>query len=276
MKIKIKKHKKTSRKGENGKVLIIGGSEDYAGALALAGLAALRTGCDWVTIAAPEKVAWAINGLTPDLVTKKVKGNYFAPKHVKMIAGLAKGFDAVLIGNGIGRSKETFAFVRKVVKLIKKPLVIDADAIKALKIKDVKNSVFTPHQGEFEILLKNSGIKLGDSIQDIKKLQNHLGTSIILLKGHTDYIISKSKIAINRTGNERMTVAGTGDVLAGLVAGFASQRYNLFEAARYSAYINGTLGDILKRKKGYSYIASDLVEDFRKIRMRGIAMVRKK
>ena len=58
---KLMDRKKTSHKGENGYVLLIGGSEEYAGAVALAGLAALRTGCDSVTIAAPEKVAWAIN-----------------------------------------------------------------------------------------------------------------------------------------------------------------------------------------------------------------------
>ena len=61
-------------KGDSGRVLIIGGSERYSGCLALAGIAALRAGCDWVTIAAPEKVAWAVNCMTKDIVSVKLKG----------------------------------------------------------------------------------------------------------------------------------------------------------------------------------------------------------
>ncbi|HJO01373.1 MAG TPA: NAD(P)H-hydrate dehydratase, partial [Candidatus Woesearchaeota archaeon] len=62
--IELPKRKKSSKKGDNGRVLIIGGSKEYVGAVALAGLAALRSGCDWVTVAAPEKVAWAVNCLS--------------------------------------------------------------------------------------------------------------------------------------------------------------------------------------------------------------------
>ena len=83
--IKLLKRKKKSHKGDNGRALIIGGSEDYIGALALAGLACLRSGCDLVTIAAPEKVAWAVNCLSSDLITKKVKGTYFKLSHANEI-----------------------------------------------------------------------------------------------------------------------------------------------------------------------------------------------
>ena len=71
---KMMERKKTAHKGENGYLLIIGGSEEYVGAVILAGIAALRAGCDSVTIAAPEKVAWAINRYSPDLITYKIKG----------------------------------------------------------------------------------------------------------------------------------------------------------------------------------------------------------
>ena len=107
-KIKIPKRKKSAVKGDSGKVLIVGGSKDYVGALALAGHAALRSGCDWVTIAAPEKVAWAINCLSADLITKKFKGNYFSLKHSKEIIKLSKNFDCVLIGPGLGLKSKQF------------------------------------------------------------------------------------------------------------------------------------------------------------------------
>ena len=67
----LPKRSKNSKKGDNGRVLIVGGSKYYIGAISLAGLAALRSGVDWVTIAAPEKVAWCVNSLSPDIVTVK-------------------------------------------------------------------------------------------------------------------------------------------------------------------------------------------------------------
>ena len=150
--IKLPKRKKDSKKGDNGRVLVIGGSKDYIGAVALAGLAALRSGCDWVTIAAPEKVAWAINAISPDLVTIKLKGDYFSLKHYSEIAKLAKKHDIVLLGNGLGLRKETKSFVKKIIKKINNPKVIDADGIKSLSLGDLENSIITPHIKELEIL----------------------------------------------------------------------------------------------------------------------------
>src|SRR3989338_7845590 len=98
--IKLPKRKQTAKKGDNGRVLIVGGSKEYTGAVALAGLAALRCGADWVTVAAPEKVAWAVNALSADLVTVKLKGDYFSSKHVDEVGELARKHDVVLIGNG--------------------------------------------------------------------------------------------------------------------------------------------------------------------------------
>lgn len=257
MKIKIKKRDKNSHKGENGEALIIGGSEDYAGCLALAGLAALRTGIDWITIAAPEKVGWAVQSLTPDLVVKKFKGKHFTKKHLPKILKLAENFDAVLIGNGIGRKSD--AFVKEFIKKVEKPLVIDADGIKAIELKDAKNAILTPHRKELELLLHKS--KITD-----KELQNHINDNVVVIKGAVDHIVSKEKIMLNRTGNAGMTVGGTGDVLAGIALGFLAQGYSKFDSAVYAAKINGNLGDQLKKKKGYSFIASDLVEDMKKLK----------
>lgn len=259
--IVIPQHKKDSHKGDNGEVLIIGGCEDYAGCLALAGLAALRTGVDWVTIAAPEKVAWAVSCLSKDLVTKKCKGKYFSLKNYKGISNLSKKHDVILIGNGIGRKKETIAFIKKLVKTIKKPIVIDADGIKAISLKDADNAILTPHKKEFEILLKNTNIQEKD-------LKKHIKNNVIIKKGRIDLIITKNKTYENKTGNEGMTKGGTGDVLAGLTAGFLAQKLSLLQSAINAAYINGKIGDYLKSKKGYSFIASDLIKDYNIIKKR--------
>lgn len=254
----IPKHNADSHKGQNGEVLIIGGNEDYIGCLALAGLAALRTGVDWVTVAAPEKVAWAISCLTPDLITKKCKGKYLTLKNYKELFELAKKHDVVLIGNGIGKEKETKLLVKRLVKNIKKPMIIDADGIKAVSLDSVDNAILTPHKKEFNLLLDNTKIKENE-------LKKHIRNNVIIKKGRIDFIITKDKILQNKTGNEGMTKGGTGDVLAGLAAGFLAQRVSLIQAAINAAFINGKIGDYLKAKKGYSFIASDLVNDYKKI-----------
>ena len=278
--IQIPKRKSSSHKGDNGYVLAVGGSEDYSGAITLAGLAALRSGCDLVKIIAPEKVAWATNAYSPDLITKKIPEEFFSTKHIKILAKEMEKFDVLLIGNGIGLKKESKKFCRKSIKEIKKLKVIDADAIKSISMDDCENSILTPHAKELEIFLVNSNIKKNlpkqiffskdffAKAELIKKItQKFLDkNNIILLKGEIDAIISKNKIFYSKTGNAGMTRGGTGDVLAGLCAGFLAQSGDLLQSAINAAYFNGLVGDILlKKKKGFTYLASDIVGEVRKL-----------
>ncbi|MBI2130898.1 NAD(P)H-hydrate dehydratase, partial [Candidatus Woesearchaeota archaeon] len=239
--------------GDNGKVLVVGGSKDYVGAVALAGLAALRSGADLVNIAAPEKVAWAVNCISPDLIATKVKGDYFRKKNAKIIVDLMEKFDVLLIGNGIGLKNETKKFCKKAIRGIGKLKVIDADAIKSINSNDAENSIITPHLKELEQFLKNSNV--GKTIiNNIINQKNIVKKSllikkalkkffdkdnIVLLKGKIDAIISSDGIYYNKTGNAGMTKGGTGDVLAGLCAGFLAQNGNLMQSAVNAAYFNG-------------------------------------
>jgi|TARA_Y100000310_G_C20587184_1_gene766068 NAD(P)H-hydrate epimerase len=287
--IKLPKRKKDSKKGDNGSVLVVGGSEHFIGAVALAGLAALHSGVDGAHIVAPDKVAWAINCLSADLVTIKVKGNYFSSKHAKKVINLSKTRNVLLIGNGIGIEKQTKQFVKDVVNNIKNPKVVDADGIKAISSADLENSIITPHKKELEIFMKNS--KINQNILEIalntkdlerkaklirksfqllglkKKKKNFFeNNNVILLKGKVDTIISKENIYFNKTGNAGMTKGGTGDVLAGLAAGFLAQNKSLLQSAINAAYFNGLIGDILlKKKKGFTYLASDMVEEIKRV-----------
>ena len=278
--IKLPKRKSESHKGDNGLVLVVGGSEDFVGAVALAGLAALRSGCDLVKIIAPEKVAWAINAYSPDLVTMKLKSDYFKLNHFNVVKNLMEQSDVLLIGNGIGLRNEAKKFCQKTIKNIKKFKVIDADAIKSISVNDCENSIITPHAKELEYFLINSKINKST----IKQFNNEKNTekksklikkttqkflsknNIILLKGKIDIIISKDKIFYNKTGNAGMTRGGTGDVLAGLCAGFLAQSKDLLQSAINAVYFNGLIGDILlKKKKGFSYLASDMVNEIKKV-----------
>ncbi len=304
--IKLPQRKSSSHKGDNGYVLAVGGSKEFVGAITLAGLAALRSGCDLVKIIAPEKVAWAINSYSSDLVTMKLKGDYFRLNHFNIVKKQMERFDVLLIGNGIGLNNKTRKFCKKTIKEIKKFKVIDADAIKSISMQDCENSIITPHSKELEQFLINS--KINKNI--IKKINNEINSqmrvsfemsereassrislrtrsqltkksqlikkttqkflnknNIILLKGKIDVIISKDKILMARGGNAGMTKGGTGDVLAGLCAGFLAQSKNLLQSAVNASYFNKKIGDILlKKKKGFTYLASDMVEEIERLK----------
>lgn len=290
--VKLPVRKKDSHKGDNGLVLAVGGSKDYAGAITLAGLAALRSGCDLVKIVAPEKVAWAINSYSPDLVTMKLDGNYFNLNHFDIVKTQMEKFDVLLIGNGIGLSDESKKFCKKAVNEIKKLKVIDADAIKSISMQDCENSIITPHAKELEYFLVNSKInksiinKISEMSEResssrmsheksitkksiiIKKItQKFLNkNNVILLKGKIDAIISKDKTFYVKGGNAGMTKGGTGDVLAGLCAGFLAQSKDILQSAINASYFNKEIGDILlRRKKGFTYLASDMVGEIKNI-----------
>ncbi|MFH1510645.1 MAG: NAD(P)H-hydrate dehydratase [Candidatus Woesearchaeota archaeon] len=252
----FKKHRAGSHKGDNGVVLVVGGSERYTGAVLLAALAALRSGADKVIVAAPEKVAWAISCQTPDLITEKIIGKILLPKSIGQIMKVAEQSDAILVGNGAGDNPKTLKMMRDLIRMLvhrKKPTVIDADGLKAVRLQELKNCLLTPHKTEFDTLCRNSSLNQ-------RAVQKSISNNVIILKGRIDTIISRDRIVLNRTGNEAMTKAGTGDVLAGLCAGFLSQKYLLFEAAIAAAWLNGKTGDRLRREKGYSMTASDMLQ----------------
>ena len=168
----------------------------------------------------------------------------------------------------------------KIVKEINKFKVIDADAIKAISMQDCENSVITPHAKELEYFLVNSKINktiinkinnernITEKSQLIKNItQKFLDkNNIILLKGKVDIIISKAKILYVKGGNPGMTKGGTGDVLAGLCAGFLAQSKDIMQSSINASYFNKKIGNILlKKKKGFTYLASDMVKEIKRL-----------
>ena len=261
--ILLRRRDSASHKGDNGRVLVIGGSLDYVGAVLLAGVASLRAGADQVVIAAPEKVALTVNSFAPDIITKKFAGDCFAEKDADEVIAMSGSFDAVLMGNGIGLQEGTQKFAARICEGIEGPKVIDADAIKVISLKKIKNAIMTPHQKELQLLLENSGLHdIGQEEnfeKKMKRLKEFAGSNVFLIKGKYDAIVSKDKMSYNKTGNEGMTKGGTGDVLAGITAAMLAQEKDALKAACAAAYISGEIGDILKKEKGYGFLASDMI-----------------
>ncbi|MFH1591070.1 MAG: NAD(P)H-hydrate dehydratase [archaeon] len=243
-----------AHKGDFGRVLIIGGSEDYAGApiMAALGIAALRGGADLVTLSCPSKVSWAANALIPDLITVKLSGKVIGPTHLDRLRRLAARSDVILIGPGMGRHPGGSRVVSALLRLPKRK-VVDADAIKLARLQDARETLFTPHLKEYALLLERSGL----SRQDIPR---KLGTNTILLKGKEDSILSLTEQATCRGGSPGMTKGGTGDVLAGLCAGLlaSNDSCSLFHAACAASYLNKRAGEMLENTRGQGMLASEL------------------
>ena len=261
-----KQRNPTAHKGDFGRLLVIGGSQVFSGAPTLVSLAALRTGVDITYLAAPEKTAYSIASMSPDLITIKLEGDNLNVKNIETIKPFLGMVDAVVMGPGLGLNVETNKFVKSFIEEIeksKKPLLLDADGLKAfakfqhpLKVP----LVLTPHAGEFEIL---TGEKLPENqeervaaIQAIAKKLN----AIVLVKGKTDIICGGDRIKLNFTGNPGMTVGGTGDVLSGVVGGLLAQKVDAFEAAAAGAFVNGAAGDFVANEIGFHMVATDVIE----------------
>lgn len=242
-----------SHKGENGRVLVIGGGP-YSGAPALTAMAALRAGADLATVAVPMNVAGIIAGFSPNLIVRPLSGDHLSPDDLDLLRELMPRHDVVVVGMGLGRHPETREALTEVVPEGGK-VVIDADALlPGIPLQ----GIITPHESEFR---RVSSIKVPPG-----RVQNETLMSFardmeltVLLKGKVDLITDGSVIRGNATGNAGMTVGGTGDVLAGIVGAFYCKASPL-QAAAAAAFVTGTAGDLAFAEKGYSLLATDVIE----------------
>jgi hydroxyethylthiazole kinase-like uncharacterized protein yjeF len=255
-----------AHKGTFGRLLVIGGSDVFSGAPALVAMAALRVGADVVSVAAPEKTAYAISSMSPALITIKLKGKHLNSSNISTLKEHLESATAVVVGPGLGLHSETKEATRELVQLVEEtgtPLLLDADGLKAFaefKRKLDLPLVLTPHAREYEILTERKLPKdLEERAEEVQKAARKLGATI-LLKGPVDVISNGMAVKFNFTGNPGMTVGGTGDVLSGVVGGLLAQGADSFRAAVAGAFINGAAGDFVRAEKGYHMIPTDLLE----------------
>jgi NAD(P)H-hydrate epimerase len=177
----------------------------------------------------------------------------------------------VALGPGMGLHKEASRVTKSLIKKLqelKKPILIDADALKFLTTSISKMNfpvILTPHAGEFESLTSRKvSNELENRIIEVKKFAKQTN-AIVLLKGRVDTISDGSRVRLNLTGNPGMTVGGTGDILSGIIASLLAQGCNPFESAIAGAFINGAAGDFAYEKKGFHLLSTDLLDEISRI-----------
>jgi len=267
-----KERPKDSKKYDFGLLIVIGGSDFYSGSPALSALAAFKSGVDMVRIIAPKRAADIIASFSPNLAAYPLEGNWLERKHLATLISMTEsakavsyGKTAVVIGGGMGRSKDTQDAILEYLQEVSVPVVIDADAINALRKKPEiisgKPFLITPHTYEFFVLTGKEVYKLSDE-EKIKAVQEEAARlqTTILLKGAIDIISDGKEVALNKTGTPLMIVGGTGDTLAGVAGALVARGIDPFTAAQAAAFINGLAGELAGKKLGESMTATDLIE----------------
>jgi NAD(P)H-hydrate epimerase len=266
----LPKKAKGIHKYSAGKVLNICGSESFPGAAILASKAALKIGAGASILAFPKSIRNLVQKKLSEVVVQTYEddGNgYLLGTNVDELLNKIKWADVVTIGPGISRSNKTQNAVIKVLKERNfKNIIIDADAVFALKRNrykniNLKNSVLTPHMGEFADLL---GLSVSIVRQDVLKygrdFADKTGAYLVLKGAPTIIFTPKGDALINSSGNPSLAKFGTGDVLTGTIAGLLSQNGDIEKAVVSAVYIHSLAADLLVASKTeYSVMAGELL-----------------
>lgn len=250
-----------SNKGTFGSVLVIAGSKNFPGAAIFSVLASAKSGAGLVTLATTEPVYKA--------AVPKIPFATFI-KFSEIESNLQK-YSAVLIGPGLGKSPEAVSLVNKLLvetDLARKKLVVDADTLNILSENPdwygsfKGDAVMTPHPKEMSRLTGISIEEIQEKKEETALKFSKLWNKTIVLKGSGTVIADPGgKIYLSPFSNPLLATAGTGDVLAGIIAGFLAQGLSLIDAAIAGVYIHGLSGEKLRDRFGdRGATAMDLVE----------------
>jgi ADP-dependent NAD(P)H-hydrate dehydratase / NAD(P)H-hydrate epimerase len=257
-------------RGRTARVLVIGGGP-YAGAPALAGLAALRAGAERATIVAPEGAAERIQSFSPNLVVRALGSERFRPTDVEEILEYVRSAPprAIAVGMGAGAHPETIEALRGILLGLGRtaPLLVDADALFALPPTadwdlpdEGPRPTATPNSGEFDRLLGGPASAPGDRAEAARRLAAER-RMMLVVKGDPDVLTDGETVVENRHHHPAMTVAGVGDVLAGTLVGLLGQGLRPLEAARLGTYWVGEAGILAASRKSFGLVATDVVEE---------------
>lgn len=276
----LPKRKCDGNKGTFGKVLLVAGSRCMAGAAILAARAAYRMGAGMVKVATPEENRMILQGAVPEALLETGED---------LTDSLNGWADVVAVGPGLGRDERARRLLGQVIKECRLPLVVDADGLNLLaetprlldelklqgkaenkkaenkeaeNIKAGRKIVLTPHVGELSRL---TGLPVNVLKRDLPKAGRELAQRIhgvVVAKDARTFTCGENMpVCVNLTGNSGMATAGSGDVLAGMIAGLLGQGMDAFEAASVGACLHGMAGDAAVSRLGeYACMAGDIAE----------------
>lgn len=249
----LNKRNPLSNKGDYGKVLSVCGSKKYPGAAFFAASGAVKIGAGLVTCAFPDSAYPAIAPKLNEPVMMPLpccEEGFLARGALESLIPAAEKSDCMLVGCGLGNTLGTASVVEELLKETSCPTVIDADGINIISaninmLEAVRGrAVITPHPGEMARLLKLTVEQVqSNRILLAKAVAKQFGI-VVVLKGANTIVTDGEQVYVNRTGNAGMARGGSGDLLAGIIAGLVAQGYPLMQAAMLGTYIHGACGDV--------------------------------
>ncbi|MDE6024781.1 MAG: NAD(P)H-hydrate dehydratase [Lachnospiraceae bacterium] len=264
--------KSDSHKGSYGKIGIVGGCKNMAGAALFAAESAYRMGCGLVRICTPSDNREIMQTKLPEAMLTTYESNDISSVK-NAIKTMTSWCDVIALGPGLGREEPAGFIVERILRDFEKTIVIDADALNILSenmewLKYTKAKIIiTPHLMEMSRLTghKTSDIK-GNKFDEARKFAAQHNIVVVLKDARTIVSNGEEQAYINSTGNNGMATGGSGDVLTGIIASLVGQGMNIFEAAKLGVYMHGLTGQEASISMGrYSVIAGDIVRSITRV-----------
>ncbi|MEI6285031.1 MAG: NAD(P)H-hydrate dehydratase [Bacillota bacterium] len=260
---RLPRHNDEIHKYQRGKVLAWCGSDSMRGAAALSARAAFMAGAGYVEVFTEKQAAAALAVNLPEAVISNSEGTDF----IDRFKTAARSCRSILLGPGIGVSETNLEKLELILKTALVPVVIDADALTLLSATPglIKTAysipVITPHGGEMAKLLGLPQLSINDSREDLALKFSEQYNCVVVLKGAFTIITAPNGMTlINPHVNHKLATAGSGDVLAGIIAALLAQGADSFFAAVCGCFIHGMAGENASKAGKRNIIASDISE----------------
>lgn len=259
-----------AHKGSYGRLAVIAGSEQMAGAAVLSASAAYRMGTGMVKVYTHEKNRNIICNDLPESLIMTYDSEYSAAECVKDAAAFA---DTILVGPGLSKDNMAHAIIEELIKIKPGTVIADADALNIMAERNIPPEnigakvIITPHLKEMSRL---EGISVKEISEDMPKTAKAYASEhklVCVLKSARTCVASgickalpEQSVYINSSGNDGMAVAGSGDVLAGIISGLVTTGAKADIAAMLGVYIHGLAGDMAADSLGRrSMLAGDII-----------------
>jgi NAD(P)H-hydrate epimerase len=258
-----------SHKGSFGQILIVAGSLGMSGASLMSATSSLRAGAGLAILATPKSL---LRGLPAQEIIYKglseTEAGSISIDGLRDLEAEMERAEVMIIGPGLSSNVETIKFVHELIKKVRVPCVIDADALNALSqnikvLSDTEGGfVFTPHPKELSRLMGKTVKEIqSDRIRSAQEAAKRFGVTIVLKGAHSVVATPDDDVYIVPTGNSGMATAGSGDVLSGVIAGLLGQGMNRTWAAVAGTYIHGAAGDLASVELGEDgMVAGDIMD----------------
>ncbi|HLQ40478.1 MAG TPA: NAD(P)H-hydrate dehydratase [Tetragenococcus sp.] len=250
----IKKRPQDSHKGTFGRAVLIGGNQQFGGAILMSAESCVRSGCGLTTVVTDSVNHAPLHARLPEVMTVDWNDQ-------SLIQEVVTSADILLIGPGLGlekRSEELLTFIISQ-QTKQQRLVIDGSAITLLAQKKWSltypaQTIFTPHQMEWQRL---SGLRIAEQNPQNNQLYQKKLQATIVLKSHRTEIYSQTACYRNPLGNPAMATGGTGDTLAGMITGFLAQFKKEDTTINAAVYLHSFIADHLA-KENYVILPTEI------------------